>query len=256
MGLLDIIKSLLVESKKVEVDKLPSQGLFYKDDFSIKIKKAEIEDIIDYEYNFDKNNLIVSIDCIKRIVERNVILSENYTYHDIKSVDIIFIFLEIVKFTKNKEIKIPYINNMGAEDIVSFDEDHFNYFDFNQYQKYYNEEEKSYLVNGYKFTLPSIGVETSLTNFIGSKETEEDIKKLNGYSYDFMFFLGDKRHLRFDEIDNLIEIFNNDMDEEEKVKISKIVEMFKGIVAYTLVVDGHPVEIKSKLNLENIWKIS
>jgi hypothetical protein len=254
MGLMDIIKGLLLDTKKIDIKKLPSQGLFYKDNFSIKIKKADIEDIIEYEHKFDKTNLITSIECIKKVVSKNTILGKGYSYADIKSVDIIFLFLEIVTFTTSRNIKVSYINKLGKEDFVNFDSDHFNYFNFDTYMKYYNEESKEFIVNGYKFSLPSIGVESSLTQYLGTKTDEEEIKKLNKSSYDFMFFLGDKNLLNFSEIDNLIDIFNQDLDEVEIFKVKSLVDTFKDVVGYSLIVDGEEVEVRSKINLHNIWK--
>lgn len=255
MGLLEILKGLLVETKVIEVKKLPSQGLFYKEDFSIKIKKAEIEDIIAYEYNYIENNIISALECIKMVVNRNVVLPDPYSYKDIKSVDIIFIFLEIVKFTTSKEIKIPYVNRLGIEEYINFDIDHFNYFKFDNYMKNYNSETREMILDGYRFSLPSIGVETSLTHYLSTKSEKKEIENLNKVSYDFMFFLGGKNKLEFSEIDNLIQIFNYDLDDVEILKVRKIVEKFKGIVGYSLVIDGDPIEIKTKINLQDIWKI-
>lgn len=255
MGLLEILKTLVYETKIIDVSKLPSQSLFYKDDFKIKIKKADIEDIIEYEYRFDKDNLMMTIECIKYIVNKNVILNEGYTYEYIKSVDIIFIFLEIVKFTTNKEIKVAYINNLGKEDSINFDIDHFSYFKFDRYLPKYDKESKEIIFDGYKFSLPSIGVETSLTTYLSNKSKEDEVKMLSKVSYDFMFFLGDKTSLKFSEIDNLIQIFNFDLEESELNKIKKIVDKFKNVVGYSLIIDGYPIEIKTKINLSDIWKI-
>lgn len=254
MGLLEILKGLISENKKLDIKKLPSQGFFYKNNFSIKIKKADIEDIIEYENKFDKNNLIISIECIKKVVKRNVILNNGYSYVDIKSVDIIFIFLEIVKFTTNKEIKISYIDKTGKDNFVSFNSDHFNYFSFDEFIKYYDDSKKEFIIDGYRFSLPSIGVESSLTNYLGTKTDEREIKKLNNSSYDFMFFLGTKSELTFPEIDNLLDIFNQDLDDVEIDKIKNIVEGFKGMVSYSLIVEGEQIEVKSKIDLHDIWR--
>jgi hypothetical protein len=254
MGLFNIFKSLVSSTKKLDVNKLPSQGLFYREDFSIKIKKADIEDIIDYEHKFDKTNLIKSIDCIKKVVNKNVILSEGYSYMDIKSVDIIFIFLEIVKHTNNKDIVVPYVNKIGKEDFVSFGTDNFNYFKFDDYMENYDPVKDEFLIDDYRFSLPSIGVETALTDYLATKTDDEEIKRLNKASYNFMFFLGYKNWLSFSEIDNLLYIFNEDLDTEELDKIKRIVEIFKGIVGYSLIVDGEEVEVRSKINLQDIWK--
>jgi hypothetical protein len=88
MGLVDILKSLMQKTKKINVKDLPSRGIFYKKDFSLKIKKAEIQDIVEYELNFDKENLFAVVESIKKIVKKNIVLDNNYTFDDVKSVDV------------------------------------------------------------------------------------------------------------------------------------------------------------------------
>ena len=254
MGLFEIIQGLLIETRVIDTKDLPSQGVFYKDDFNIKIKKADIGDIIEYEHKFNKNDLLSSIECIKNVVANTTIMSKGYTCDDIKSVDIIFVFLEIVKFTTGRDLLVPYINGEGNECFITFDTEHFKYYDFSQIEKYYDYETREYVVDDYRFSLPSIGVESSLTNYLFSKSASDEITKLNKMSYDFMYFLGYKTSLTFYEIDNLIQIFNFDLDECEIKRVSAIVNMFSGIVSYTLLDGNITIDIKSKLNLQDIWK--
>ena len=89
--------------------------------FEIWIKKADVEDIVEYEYNYIKDNLGVVIHKVKQLVENNLILSYGYSFDDIKSIDIIFLFLEIVKFTKGESIKLAYVDeDTGHDDIIEF----------------------------------------------------------------------------------------------------------------------------------------
>ena len=127
MNLSSIIKEILNLQKKIDLRKLPSLGLFYKDDFEINIKKADIKDVIEYELNFEKENLGLVISKLKKVVEKNIILSPNYKFNDIKSVDIVFLFMEIVKFTNGKTIDISFFNDLtGQEEIIQFNSDTFN----------------------------------------------------------------------------------------------------------------------------------
>ena len=96
MSLSNILKGILNLQKKINVKTLPSQGIFYKDDFELWIKKADVEDIIEYEYEYEKENLGLVISRVKKIVEKNAITSNGYSFNDIKSVDVVFLFLEIV----------------------------------------------------------------------------------------------------------------------------------------------------------------
>ena len=113
LSIYNILKDLIFSQKKIDKSKLPSQGLFYKDDFFIFIKKAKEDDIKEYEKNFVKNNLAVIIQKVKQIVENNIILSKGYIFEDIKSIDVVFLFLEIVKYTKNQNIMINYVDEVN-----------------------------------------------------------------------------------------------------------------------------------------------
>lgn len=256
MSLIGLVKNLLNLQKKINPKILPSQGLFYKDDLELWIKKADMEDILEYEFNFIKDNIGVIINKVKRVVEKNLILSYGYSFNDLRSIDIIFIFLEIVKFTKGEGVKLSYINEITSkEEVIEFGYNNFNYFHISDdLMKTYDFENKEFLINDYRFSLPSIGVENSLTNFLIQKSTSTDAHKYNNYFYDFTYFLGNKNMLSFDEIENLIQIFNFDIEEDELIKINKIIKSFLPIQSYSLIKDGRVIEITSKIDLEKIWK--
>ncbi len=253
MTLTKILSLLLTEKKEVDISKLPSQGLFYNKDMKLKIKKAEPQDIIFYESNIDRTSMIKSIECIKGIVEKNVMLNKKYTFLDLKSVDIVFLFLEIVKFTKGKPILIKYKENDITDKWISFGSESFNYFNFSNVVGVYSDETREFIIDGYHYSFPSIGVENSLAVYLSNITDKEKIKELQKISYDFLFFLTGKTHLTEAEIDNLIQIFNYDIDEQEREKISNIVKGFSDILSYSLVVDGKVVDMKYMLNLETIW---
>ena len=108
MNLVNLLKGLLNLQKKVDIKSLPSQGLFYNDDFEIVIKKADVGDIIEYEHDYIKDDLGLVITKLKKVVEKNAIFSTGYSFNNLKSIDIVFLFLEIVKFftpSANKSVK-------------------------------------------------------------------------------------------------------------------------------------------------------
>jgi hypothetical protein len=254
--MIDFFRELFVKRINLDTKILPSQGLFYKKDFEINIKKASKEDILDYEKNYVKDDIGTVIYLIKKIVEKNIKLSGGYVYEDIKSIDIIFIFLEIVKITKGKPINLLYFDKeTDSEGKIEFGSKYFNYFQFtNKLLQNYSNEDRSFTINGYKYTLPSIGVENSLTNFLIVKSSEEDAFNYNHYTYDFTYFVGDKNNLKFKEIENLIQIFNFDMDKDEMKKMKEVIKTFLPLQKYSLKKDGRIVEMNSKINLEKIWK--
>ena len=120
--------------------------------------------------------------------------------------------------------------------------------------KGYNKTEKNFKINGYIYTLPSIGVENSLTFFLVYKSGFIDSHKYQSLSYDFTYFVGDKNFLTFSEIENLIQIFNVDLERDELEKVKKTIEVFTPLQKYSLIKEGKEVDINSKIDLENIWK--
>lgn len=256
MNLVNLLKGLLNLQKKVDIKSLPSQGLFYNDDFEIIIKKADVGDIIEYEHDYIKDDLGLVITKLKKIVEKNTTFSPGYNFNDIKSIDVVFLFLEIVRFTKGKAVNLTYFDDeLGEENNIEFSSNYFNYFRLSEeVMKHYNKESKEFIIEEFKFSLPSIGVENCVTNYLISKSDEYDAAKYNDFNYDFIFFLGNKRNITFLEIDNLIQIFNFDIEDSDAKKLKKVIKMFQPIQKYSLKRGNKIIEINSKIDLEKIWK--
>jgi len=256
LSVYSIIRDLIFSQKKIDKFKLPSQGLFYKNDFEISIKKAGFEDIKEYEKDFVKNNLALIIQKVKTIVENNTILSDGYIFEDLKSIDVVFIFLEIVKYTKGEPIIINFLDEESNKiESIHFDQKNFNYYRISEdIMRNYDSEDKIFKLNGYTYTLPSIGVENSLTFFLYQKSSKYDSHKYQNLFYDFTYFVGDKNFLTFEEVENLIQIFNFDIEKDEMIKIKSILELFIPLQRYSLIKEGKEIEINSKIDLENICK--
>lgn len=256
MRLFDWLTSVFKRKKQISVSALPSQGLFYQEDFKLYIKSADAKDIMDYERNYDSENISAVLLKLKSIVEKNVILSPGYSFNHIKSIDIVYIFLEIVKMTKKKPVVINYYDDeKGTVDGVDFSKENFNYFVVTEELiNLWNPSLRCFEIEGYRVTLPSIGIENSLTNFLIEKSYEKGAERFNGYSYDFTFFLDGKDILRFDEIENLIQIFNFDIDSDERSKVERAASTLKPMQRYSLRKNGKIIDLSAKINLEKIWK--
>ena len=251
----NLISILFNKKRRIDTSKLPSQGFFYKDNFDLFIRKASIHEIVDYEYEYDKENLSLIINKVKKIVRDCTTLSKGYEFDDIKALDVIYIFLEIVKFTNNSKITIPYFNDInGYNDNIEFDSKNFNYFNIgSELMKNYDVTKNEFKIDDYGFSLPSIGIENSISEYLMSKQSAADAVIYNEYNYDFIYFLGGKRRLTFRELDNLITIFNVDLEQNEQEKISKIVSKFAPIFRYTLKKGEKVIDLNAKLNLATIW---
>ena len=254
MKIVQFFKNLFVKAKRLDLKILPSQGYFYDDDFSISIKKAKLEDINEYEVDFIRDDLSLILRKVKRVVKKNVLITDGYNFEYIKSIDIIFIFFEIVKLTKNKKIDINYFDEYGNNLLVNFGPNTFNYYNFDGVFNNWNKKTKEFLINGYKYSLPSMGVENSLTQFLINKSYEDGAEKYNDYKYSFVYFVGNKEYLTPDEIENLIQIFNYDLDSDEVEKIENIIKVFSSLQRYTLKKGDKIIEITSRINLQTIWK--
>jgi hypothetical protein len=215
-----------------------------------------MQDIIEYEHNYVKDNIGIIIEKIKKLVEKNIIISSNYKFVDIKSIDIIFIFFEIVKFTKDKPVTLIYFNDeTGQNESIEFSSETFNYFKIDEeLNQSYNKIDKSFDLNGYKYSLPSLGIENSLTNFLINKSIDPEAAKYKTLNYNFTYFLGHKNNVSYSEIENLIQIFNYDMDKSEIKKVSDIVKKISPMQRYSLKKGSKIIELNSKIDLEKIWK--
>jgi hypothetical protein len=203
--------------KEIDVKDLPTQGYFYQDDFKVLIKKASFEDALEYNFNFLKDkkgrpNLGVVLYEIYKIIKNNTNFG-NYKFEDLKSNDVLYLFFEIVKFTMNKEIYIPYYNDLiNQEFYIKFNKENFNYFDYNSLGYDYDKETKEFIASGYRLSMHSIGIQNCLVDYIYQKEISGKKTMLN---YDFLFFIGNKNYLSDGEMDNLVTIFNEDLDKKE-----------------------------------------
>ena len=251
-GITDIITSL-TSVKMLDVKELPTQGFFYPKDFTLSIRKASIDDMILYNFNYVKDDLGVILFETKRIIKNNIILGKNYKYEDLKSNDLLYIFFEIVKFTMNKDIMVPFENILGRTSYVAFGSKNFNYFDYKGLGCNYDEETREFEKFGYKFSLPSVGVENCLVEYIFDFLEEEDTENNFEYSYDFLFLMGNKNNLSIEEMDNLVTIFNEDLDDKEQSKITEIVKLIYPAIGYSLKSGNKIISLDLKIDFEKLF---
>ena len=48
----DIIGSLVLKTKRIDIKDLPTQGFFYQEDFTLSIRRASFDDILLYNFNY------------------------------------------------------------------------------------------------------------------------------------------------------------------------------------------------------------
>jgi hypothetical protein len=256
MSLISILSGILNTSKKIDSKFLPSRGLFYPNDFEIKIKKASMEDIIRYESSYEGDVLNV-IKCMKNIISKCCDFGK-YSFSYMKSADLVFLFLEIVAYTNGEPVKFEHFDKeTGIEEKLDFGSKNFHYFDPEKHGWVYNDETKSFIVDGYNLTIPSIGIEYSLDQFFNKKINDVNyFKKLERYNFHFLYFSNNKSTLEESEIENLLIIFNEEISYEEQMKMSNAINTFSKAFGYSFLKNNKVIDIKSKLDLRQIWKTS
>tara|TARA_R110000772_G_C13305840_1_gene439332 strand:- start:4107 stop:4892 length:786 start_codon:yes stop_codon:yes gene_type:complete len=248
---LQILISSLFNKKKnqhsLNVKRLPSQGYFYPDDLEIYIEKGNIDDQIVYYHGIDNSNIFGFISTIKSILSKKIEFNyTDFTFDRLRAIDVFFIFIEFVKYSTNKKIFFS-----GIE----FCHENFVHFNFNQFEDQYNREDLSFTFNEWMFSLPSIGIETSLSKFsyeISIKGQSDEYKDKN---YNLIYFLGDKTELSYEGMVNLVELFE-DLDKEHQNQINSIVEKFSKAGLYFLIEMGKKSIRVNPTMLKEIWPIS
>lgn len=237
--------------RELYIKNLPSLGLFYPKDMKIFISKVSIDDIKVYYDMYDETDYIEIFGAVKYIVRKSCIFNETYIFEHITSVDIMYIFLEIVKFTMGKDIEVI----ISDKDSVIFNEKSFNYFKLSKEQlSIYNDVERAFVYKGFKYSLPTIGAEISLTNFLLQLKKDEMLEIYADISYDFLYFLGGKIDISVDEMKNLIEIFNYDLTSENKIILKKFIKEYKDFAKYSIIYNDEIIPLEN-ISLSDIWEL-
>ena len=108
--ILNLVNSLYLLTKQINVKELPTQGYFYPIDFTLSIKRASIDDIFFYNFNFVIDNIDILLLEAKRIIRNNAIdhiRRKKYTYDNIDEIK------ELV------DEKIEVFENLKAKTLIN-----------------------------------------------------------------------------------------------------------------------------------------
>tara|TARA_X000000368_G_C22879814_1_gene644761 strand:+ start:77 stop:847 length:771 start_codon:yes stop_codon:yes gene_type:complete len=255
MNIFGIINKFKNKPKKINVKELPSRGFFYKDDFDIYITKCSKDYINQYKKNIDTTNISKILKRVTRVIIDHTSYSKGYSYKNIISIDLLFIFLEIVKHTNDKDIFLNHYDDIKKENIkIKLNEETFDYYQPNEkIMSHYNNKEKCFELNGYMVSSPTTGVEEDLTQFLNSISSIPGSEKFNGYNYNFLYVLGNKTSIEISELTNLIQIFSEDITKEEKNNLQKAIDKIMPIQKYKILYNGDSIPISAKLDLSVIF---
>jgi hypothetical protein len=238
MTLSDIINSITKKQKTIDTSKLPTMGLFYPDDFTIKIKKASLEDIIKYQSSYNERDIVSIIMCMKEIINKTADFGK-YPMAKLKSSDLPYLFFEIVSFTNGTPIEVEYKDyNTGTNNKIQFTSDNYKYADIDGRGWKYDKEKKALTIRDYTITPPSIGLETSFGMYAQNRSNDiEFISNIRNQSLTFLYLVGNKDNLNKEEFDNITEIFFNEMLQEDKEELDTICNDVLTAFAYKLIKD-------------------
>lgn len=228
----------------VDIKFLPSQGYFYPKNIKITLYRGSSEDYNYFTKNIENSNFFGIIETIKIILKRRIDLKpSNFNFDNIKAIDIFYLFLEFIKLTTGHKIFFSS---------VEFCSDNFMYFDFEKFTDNYNKKSREYIFNGWKFSLPSIGIETSLNRFSYDITIKGDLKKFQNSNYNLIYFLGHVSTLDYDQMINIVYTMD-DLSKEDEEYINSIVDMFSNVGIYLLIMEGKdPVKISPDM-ISGIW---
>jgi hypothetical protein len=238
----------------LDINKLPSLGLFYPKNFNITIRKPSIEEVVKFEHVYDKNDIVSSVKNIRKFVFQCTSI-EGYVPYDIISMDLLFIFLKLVKLYTKVPVIVHYYDSEGVLQQIFLTEDNFNYAKIpDDLMVCYDSKERNFNFNGFRYSLPTIGVYTSLDEFVNDKVSKgmDTLEKYKNLEYNFIYCLSKRNSLTVSEIDNLIDVFNEDIEPDVKKTNEDIIAKFNTLFKYSLKNDKYVIGINN-LDLTNIF---
>lgn len=178
---------------KIDVQTLPTQGLFYSDDFEISIRAARGEEIKHWSTMNDQdvNQLSRVDDILNYMIEKCCMVKSSEhpgnCWKDLKNVDRFYLLLAIKEFTfldGENELQVPVSEDKNVPvvkemiDFVHFPE---------TIMKYYDSTERCFIINKtgqpIKLYVPSLGVNEWLKRYVANK-----INVKEGYDEDFLTY--------------------------------------------------------------------
>lgn len=253
----NLISKILSSFKKekrfnITNDMLPTRGIFYPENIEISVTKASEETIKMYNSEISKTNddINLLLHLINKVVENHIIV-KNSTYHNLKSLDLLYLFIYIVRITTEKPYMVKYELPNKTTGEIELNEENFMYMSLDRISShfdFYNKEKKQIILNnGFMFSLPSIGIETKIVEFIRANEDKFEFNDLN-----FIYFMGNGNDVSFEEIENVIISFE-ELDSETYIEIRDFVHVYEEEQRFKLLKDNVFVDLKSGLHFNDLW---
>ena len=172
----------------IEVNSLPSAGMFYTDDIKIQIRSAKVAEIRHFS-SIDETNVFDVDEKLNYILEACVQVTSDkrrLSYKDLLEEDRFFLILSIRDLTfpePESNLTVEHVDKRGDKHQIEIKKDYFTYFKIpDTLDKYYDSERKSFMIETKSFGTiemrpPTIGVMQKMTKYI--KDSQEEKKKLD-----------------------------------------------------------------------------
>ena len=230
--------------KNINIKSLPSQGYFYPKNLKILIYAGNSDDHSYFLKNLLNSNIFGIIEIVKKILKKKIKISpKNFNFNELKAIDIFYIFIEFIKITTNETV---YFGG------IEFKSENFMYFNFEDYSEHYDPIKREYVFEGWKFSLPSIGIESSLNKFSHEITIRGELQKYQNSNLNLIYFLGKETELNYQGMINIINIME-ELSAEDEEYINSIVKKFNNANVYILVTEGRdPVKISPTM-IKEVW---
>lgn len=172
---------LVLGYHNVNVDSLPSAGMFYPEGTEISIRSAKVAEIRHFS-SIDENNILDVDEKLNAIVESCIRVSSSkkrLSYKDLCEEDRFYLILSIRDLTfpePESKLTVEHKDKKGNKHTVEINKDNFTYFNIPEsLQKYYDSEARTFLIETKSFGViemrpPTIGIMQRMTAYIKDRQ--------------------------------------------------------------------------------------
>lgn len=236
----------------LNVEELPSEGMFYPTDAVVKIKAATVAEIRHFS-TIDETNMIDIDEKLNYIVRSCIQVSSKsakFAPKDILEEDRFYILLAVRDLTfpePENSLKVTHEDKGGKRHDIEIKREYFQFFELGEnLQKYYDEERRIFSIQTKSYGTiemrpPSIGIMEEVTKYI--KERQARGQNIDQSLLQVMpFIITDWRSFNSKTLFNL-EVEMNGWDHRKYSLIYKLAEQMKVGIKPTMRVDlGDAVE--------------
>lgn len=172
---------LVLGYHNLDVNNLPSAGMFYPEGTEISIRSAKVAEIRHFS-SIDENNILDVDEKLNAIVEsctRVTSSKKRLSYKDLCEEDRFYLILSIRDLTfpePESKLTVEHKDKKGEKHTVEINKDNFTYFKIpTELEKYYDAETRAFLIETKSFGTiemrpPTIGIMQRMTAYIKDRQ--------------------------------------------------------------------------------------